>query len=141
MSPQPHYHPALNHLRDYVAATEIELGRLEDEQRAIRQQLESARALRSELRREAGLPPTGLLEPEERAAERLPRPIALLNQSIAGYEQALSDLRRHIQDQHYRLATAHQALERYLDGQATAETRSVPRPNQPSVRAAGHGLR
>lgn len=110
MATQWVYRPALDHLFNCVAALEIELGRLQEEQRSLQVKLQMTTAEREALLRAAGLPPTGPLNPA--VTRPVPPAIAVVNQTLASYQQALADLRRQIEAQQSKVASARRELTR-----------------------------
>ncbi|MBL8055653.1 MAG: hypothetical protein JNK29_03090 [Anaerolineales bacterium] len=107
------YQPKLEHLYNYVAASEIELCRLLESEQALQRQLAAAQSRREELLQAYGRPVTSPLQPDAYPARSLPREIIALNQAITRLGQSLADLRRQIQDQRGAVETARRALARY----------------------------
>jgi predicted nucleic acid-binding Zn-ribbon protein len=129
------YRPKLDHLQNYVAATEIELRRLLERAQDLQRQIATAHARRDELLRAYGRPVTSPLQPEAYPARSLPREIITLNQTLARLEQALADLRRQIQDQRAAVDTARRALARYQAQPAGPPAREVERDARPNFSA------
>ena len=129
------YRPQLDHLQNYVAATEIELRRLLERAQDLQQQIKAAHTRRDELLRAYGRPVTSPLQPEAYPAKSLPREIIALNQSLARQEQALADLRRQIQDQRVAVDTALRTLARYQAQPAGLPSREAERDARPAYPA------
>lgn len=138
MSLPPRYCPALDHLHNYVAAMEIELGRLVTEQQAVTRKLRLARAGRDDFLRAAGLPSNSSPSIVPFGTQPLSADLLVLTQAISSCEQALADLKRHIDLQRTKVAAAQRALADYIrqmtdatpasHGLAAARTTSPPGP-------------